>query len=156
MNNENINYFDVEKSKNDNQIPSKQIIKKDKKGLYCTYTSITTSKYFLFFFAVLIVSIILLCIFSESDYYDAAISLSIITIILVIILELFISVLLLKTKALSIYYSDPDNKGLWILFLVGLFIIITAIVGAIMTISICKRIVSNNQTKPSQTPKKDD
>lgn len=132
MNNENLNYSKIKQLKNDNT---------NKKVLFFAYSSITTSKFFIFFFFVFIVFAILAGVFSTNENVDAYIAFTVITIVLAIILELFIAALLVKAKALNIYYPDPESNGIWILFLVGLFICIVAIVGAFMTISACKTII---------------
>lgn len=132
MNNKNINHSKAEQLKDNNA---------NKKVLFFAYNSITTSKFFIFFFSIFIAFSILAGVFSTNENVDAYIAFTVITIILVIILELYIGVLLVKAKALSIYHLDPENKGIWILFLVGLFIGITAIAGAFMTISACKTII---------------
>lgn len=78
-----------------------------------------------------------------TSFFGAFIAMIVITVILAIALEAIAIVLIVKTNSLKNYYPNT-TEALWILFLIGLFIGITGIVGACMTISTCHKIEKGN------------
>ncbi|MBD5445694.1 MAG: hypothetical protein HDR31_00045 [Mycoplasma sp.] len=78
----------------------------------------------------------------------AAVVMIVFLVIFVISFEIIGIILLVKTSALKEYY--PETGSLWILFLIGLFIGITALIGAFMTLSSSKRIIKNSSNSTYQ------
>lgn len=78
---------------------------------------------------------------AQYDFLVFAIIIAITSIIGFILLVLAI-VLTVKTNTLKKLY--PKNESLWILFLIGIFILIPGLVAAFMTISSCKKIQKLN------------
>lgn len=90
---------------------------------------------------------------SVVDYSSVSMAMVAITIIALISFEIIAIVLIVKTNALKNYY--PDTGAIWILFLIGLFIGITGIVGSCMTISACNRAArqsKNSYDTPQSEP----
>lgn len=75
---------------------------------------------------------------SSAGYDIASMVMIIIMVVAIVSFEIIAIVLIVKTNTLKTYY--PQNGALWILYLIGLFIGITGIVGSFMTISACRKI----------------
>lgn len=57
--------------------------------------------------------------------------------------------LIIKTKKLKEYYPDRI-KNLWILYLIGLFVIIPSVIASYLTNSICKKILNELDEKEDE------